>query len=61
MRFYERNSNGKLEKKGECSMGNHLESRFMLGEYMIHSVYTEVVIDDIILSLLEDTQFYKID
>ena len=50
-----------LENQGQTgSVGSHWESRYMLGDYMISSDYTEVVISDITLALLEDTGFYKI-
>ena len=50
-----------LENQGQSgSVGSHWESRYMLGDYMISSDYTEVVISDISLALLEDTGFYKI-
>ena len=42
-------------------MGSHWESKYMLGDYMISSDYTEVVMSDIILALLEDTGYYKIN
>ena len=44
---------------GEGSSGSHWEARYMLGDYMISSDYTEVVMSDITLALLEDTGFYK--
>ena len=51
-----------LENQGQAgSVGSHWESRYMLGDYMISSDYTEVVISDITLALLEDTGFYKIN
>ena len=46
---------------GDGSMGSHWESRYMLGDYMISSDYTEVVMSDITLALLEDTGYYKIN
>ena len=51
-----------LENQGQDgSIGSHWESRYMLGDYMISSDYSEVVISDLTLALLEDTGFYKIN
>ena len=51
-----------LENQGGTgSIGSHWESRYMLGDYMISSDYTDVVISDITLAVLEDTKFYKVN
>ena len=51
-----------LENQGQDgSVGSHWESRYMLGDYMISSDYSDVVISDLTLALLEDTRFYKIN
>ena len=49
------------DQGGEGSVGAHWESRYMLGDYMISTDYTEVVISDITLALFEDTGFYKVN
>ena len=46
---------------GEGSVGAHWESRYMLGDYMISTDYTEIVISDITLALFEDLGFYKVN
>ena len=46
---------------GEGSAGSHWESRYMLGDYMISTDYTELVISDITLAFFEDTGFYKVN
>ena len=49
-----------LENQGGTgSVGSHWESRYMLGDYMISFDYSDVVISDITLALLEDTGLYK--
>ena len=51
-----------LENQGGAGTeGSHWETRYMLGDYMIGADYTEIVISDISLALLEDTGFYKIN
>ena len=51
-----------LENQGGTgSVGSHWESRYMLGDYMISFDYSDVVISDITLALLEDTGFYKVN
>ena len=49
------------DQGGDGSAGSHWESRYMLGDYMISTDYTEVVISDITLALFEDTGFYKVN
>ena len=49
------------DQGGEGSVGAHWEARYMLGDYMISSDYTEIVISDITLALFEDTGFYKVN
>ena len=49
------------DQGGEGSIGAHWESRYMLGDYMISTDYTEVVISDITLALFEDTGLYKVN
>ena len=46
---------------GNGSFGSHWEARYMLGDYMISTDYTEVVMSDITLAFLEDTGFYKVN
>jgi hypothetical protein len=51
-----------VENQGEAgTVGSHWETRYMLGEYMIGSDYSEVVISDITLAFLEDTGYYKVN
>ena len=46
---------------GEGSAGAHWEARYMLGDYMISTEYSEMVISDITLAFFEDTGFYKVN
>lgn len=49
-----------LENQGGLgSAMSHWESRYMLGDYMISTTYSEVSISDITLAYFEDTGFYK--
>ena len=49
-----------LEEYGEeGTAGSHWESRILLGDYMVGVIYSEEVISDITLALLEDLGFYK--
>ena len=51
-----------LENQGGTGTeGSHWETRYMLGDYMIGADYSEIVISDITLALLEDTGYYKIN
>ena len=51
-----------LENQGASgTIGSHWETRYMLGDYMIGSDYSENVISDITLALLEDTGLYKVN
>ena len=45
----------------EGSVGDHWESRYMLGDYMISNDFPEQAISDITLAFLEDTGFYKVN
>ena len=45
---------------GDGSAGSHWEARYMLGDYMISTDYTEMVISDITLAYFRDTGFYKV-
>jgi len=47
------------DQGGEGSVGSHWEARYMLGDYMISTDYSEVVISDITLAFFEDMGFYK--
>ena len=49
------------DQGGDGSAGAHWEARYMLGDYMISTDYTENVISDITLALFEDTGFYKVN
>ena len=44
---------------GEGTAGSHWEARILLGDYMNGVSYTEEVISEFTLALLEDTGFYK--
>ena len=46
---------------GKGSVGSHWEARYMLGDYMISTNYSEIVISDITLAYFEDTGFYKVN
>jgi hypothetical protein len=46
---------------GSGSAGFHWEQRFMLGDYMISSLYMDNVLSEITLALFEDSGFYKVD
>jgi hypothetical protein len=46
---------------GDGTVGSHWDSRYMLGDYMMASDYSEVVLSDISLALFEDTGFYKVN
>ena len=46
---------------GEGTAGSHWDSRYMLGDYMIASDYSDIVLSDISLALFEDTGFYKVN
>ena len=46
---------------GQGSMGSHWEARYMLGDYMISTNYSDTVLSDITLALLEDFGFYKVN
>ena len=46
---------------GKGSVGSHWEARYMLGDYMISTDYSEIVISDITLAYFEDTGFYKVN
>ena len=46
---------------GKGSVGSHWEARYMLGDYMISTDYSEIVISDITLAFFEDTGFYKVN
>ena len=49
-----------LEEYGdEGTAGSHWEARLLLGDYMIGVIYSEEVISDITLALLEDLGYYK--
>ena len=51
-----------LENQGDVgSVGFHWESRYMLGDYMISTDYTDIVVSDITLALFEDSGFYKVN
>ena len=51
-----------LENDGDTgTVGSHWDSRYMLGDYMMASDYSDVVISDISLALFEDTGFYKVN
>ena len=50
-----------LENQGSAgSSGSHWEARYMLGDYMISTVYQDNVISDISLALFEDSGYYKV-
>lgn len=49
------------DQGGEGTIGAHWESRYMLGDYMISSDYTEIVISEITLALFEDSGFYQVN
>ena len=46
---------------GEGTAGSHWDSRYMLGDYMMASDYSDVVLSDISLALFEDTEFYQVN
>ena len=46
---------------GDGTAGSHWDSRYMLGDYMMASDYSEVVLSDISLALFEDIGFYKVN
>jgi len=46
---------------GDGTSGSHWDSRYMLGDYMMASDYSDVVLSDISLALFEDTGFYKVN
>ena len=49
-----------LEEYGdEGTAGSHWEARLLLGDYMIGVIYSEEIISDITLALLEDLGYYK--
>ena len=51
-----------VENQGEAgTVGSHWETRYMLGDYMIGTDYSEVVISDMTLALLEDLGYYKVN
>ena len=46
---------------GDGTSGSHWDSRYMLGDYMMASDYSDVILSDISLALFEDTGFYKVN
>ena len=51
-----------LENEGGSGSANsHWEARYMLGDYMVSSHYSENVISDITLALFEDSGWYKVN
>jgi len=46
---------------GDGTTGSHWDSRYMLGDYMMASDYSDVVLSDISLALFEDTGFYQVN
>ncbi len=46
---------------GKGSVGSHWEARYMLGDYMISTVYYDNTISDITLALFEDSGFYQVN
>ena len=46
---------------GSGTAGNHWDSRYMLGAYMVGSQYQEQAISDITLALFEDTGYYQVN
>lgn len=49
------------DQGGEGTSGFHWEGRYMLGDYMIGTDYSDSFISDITLALFEDSGFYKVD
>ena len=49
------------DQGGEGTAGYHWEGRYMLGDYMIGTDYSDSFISDITLALFEDTAFYQVD
>lgn len=43
------------------SPGSHWDARYMLGDYMIASFYSDMVLSDITLALFEDTKYYNVE
>ena len=41
--------------------GTHWDARYMLGDYMITSFYTDMILSDITIALFEDTKYYEAD
>ena len=46
---------------GEGSAGSHWEARIMLGDYMISTDYSELVVSDITLAVFEDSGWYGVN
>ena len=46
---------------GTGSVNSHWEARYMLGDYMVSSHYSENAISDISLALFEDSGWYKVN
>ena len=46
---------------GDGTAGSHWDSRYMLGDYMMATDYSDVVLSDISLALFEDTGFYQVN
>ena len=41
--------------------GSHWDARYMLGDYMLPTFYSDMVLSDITLALFEDTKYYEVD
>ena len=46
---------------GDGTAGSHWDSRYMLGDYMMATDYSDIVLSDISLALFEDTGFYQVN
>lgn len=46
---------------GSGTAGEHWDSRYMLGDYMVGNQYQEQAISDITLALFEDTGYYQVN
>ena len=46
---------------GSGTAGSHWDSRYMLGDYMMATDYSDIVLSDISLALFEDTGFYQVN
>ena len=49
------------DQGGKGAANGHWEARYMLGDYMISTIYNDFVMSDITLALFEDTGFYKVE